>query len=83
MLETLLAEYDGSPQTWYLLALAHYGCGAFEEASEALVQGLAHTVCLSGPKLEELEEMYSELQERIQEGVASAAAHVEDDEQGD
>jgi hypothetical protein len=83
VLEALLCEYDASPQTWYLLALAQYGSSAFEEALQSLKHGRTFLACLSGAELQDLRDLYSELQERTQEGIACAAAHAEEEEEAD
>ena len=41
VLEQLLAENDSVAEAWYLLALAHYGGGAFHDAAVALQEGRA------------------------------------------
>lgn len=82
VLERLVTESDRVPEAWCLLALAHYGAGAFHDAALALQEGRALLppldtasrggdggvagVCIDGG---ELRGMFVELQERIEEGL--------------
>jgi hypothetical protein len=51
VLEGLLAEKDTLPDIWYMLALALYSGGDFEEALKTVEEGealLAHPACVPG-----------------------------------
>lgn len=66
ILEELLFENDSVSHTWYLLALAYYGGGCFDEAAETLEHGCKLLDAQDAE--EEARLLWDELRERIVEG---------------
>jgi tetratricopeptide (TPR) repeat protein len=67
VLEELLCEHDEAPHAWYLLALAYYGGGCFDEASETLEHATKLLAKLNPGPQRDASALYGELQERIKE----------------
>jgi hypothetical protein len=74
ILEELLGEYDQSPHTWHLLALAQYGGGCYEEAMTALERGRKLLAAAEQLPDADTKVMFDDLDARIREGLSEDAA---------